>query len=442
MRKRAAVLAAPVFAASLITVVSTAVMVAVPPAARAAAAHIAPSPFGQRPPSSAQPASSGQLASFGKLPVMGYNTWYQFGAGATESAVLQQAGFLVSSGLAAAGYDTVNLDDGWVASSRSSSGSLTPNTARFPHGIPWLASKVHALGLKFGIYEAIGTRTCQGLPGSGGTTASDNHYAQDARTFAGWGVDFVKIDECGGLPAGTTLSSLTRAFEEYGADLRKDNPNVVYSEELPIYELGQPGFTQAVQSSSAFASMWRVAADESTADPASETILGHLAADLHLHAFARPGHWNDLDMLVPGTPAAHPFGWSLTDEESQLSVWAEEASPLLISTNLATLTSAELAALKNPDIIAIDQSGSQAATSVTSGSIEAVLKPVDGGMAVLFVNLGTGTGSGTFTLSQLGINTAQASGYNVWRNETTIFSAAAVTLPAGQTETVVLKPVS
>jgi len=389
----------------------------------------------------AAPGTHAEAASFGQLPVMGYNTWYQFGAGVTESAVLKQADYLVSSGLAAAGYDTVNLDDGWLASSRASDGSLTWNTTKFPHGIPWLASQIHALGLKFGIYEAIGTRTCQGLPGSGGTTASDSHYAQDAATFAGWGVDFVKIDECGGLPSGTTLSSLTTAFEQYGADLRADNPNVVYSEELPIYELGQSSFTQAVESSSTFANMWRVAADESTADTASDTILSHLAADLHLHAMAGPGHWNDLDMLVPGTPAAHPFDWSLADEESQLSVWAEEASPLLISTDLTTLTTAELAALKNPDIIAIDQSGSQAPTAVTSGHIEAVVKSFDGGTAVLFANLGTGTGTGTFTLSQLGISTPEATGYNVWKNETTTFSGADVTLGAGQTETLVLKPV-
>jgi alpha-galactosidase len=414
-------------AASLIAAVAAAVPMAAP-AAQAA-------------PPMAVPAAQA-APPFGQLPVMGYNTWYQFGAGITQSEVLQQADFLVSSGLAAAGYDTVNLDDGWIASSRTSDGSLTWNTTKFPNGIPWLASQIHALGLKFGIYEAIGTRTCQDLPGSGGTTASDSHYAQDAQTFAAWGVDFVKIDECGGLPSGTTLSSLTTAFEQYGADLRAANPNVVYSEELPIYVLGQSGFTQAVQSSATFANMWRVAADESPSDSASDTILGHLAADLHLHALAGPGHWNDLDMLVPGTPVAHPFGWSLADEQSQLSVWAEEASPLLISTDLTTLTPDELAALKNPDIIAIDQSGSQPSTAITSGHIEAVIKNADGGTAVLFANLGTGTGTGNFTLSQLGIKTPTATGYNVWKNETTTFSGVNVTLPAGQTETVVIKPVS
>jgi alpha-galactosidase len=402
--------------AAMIAAMVTAVLLPVP------AAHAAP-PFGQ-------------------LPVMGYNTWYQFGAGLTESAVLKQAQYLVSSGLAAAGYNTMNLDDGWMAASRTADGSLTWNTSKFPDGIPSLAKQIHAMGLKFGIYEAIGTRTCQGLPGSGGTTAADGHYEQDAKTFAAWGVDFVKIDECGGLPSGTTLDSLTASFKQYGDDLRAANPDVVYSEELPVYELGQPDFTQAVQSSSTFANMWRVAADESTADSATTTILGHLAADLHLHGFAGPGHWNDLDALLTGTPAAHPFGWSLADQQSQLSVWAEEASPLLISSDLTTLTPDELAALKNPHIIAIDQSGTQAATSVMSGNVEAVYKKADGGTAVLFANLGTTATSGTFTLAQLGISASTATGYNVWKNHTTTFNGVNITLAAGETEMLVIKPVS
>jgi hypothetical protein len=74
--------------------------------------------------------------------------------------------------------------------------------------------------------------------------------------------------------------------------------------------------------------------------------------------------------------------------------------------------------------------------------MEAVIKPADGGTAVLFANLGTGTGTGTFTLSQLGISAPQASGYNIWKNQTTTFSGVTITLPAGQTETLVIKPVS
>lgn len=104
--------------------------------------------------------------------------------------------------------------------------------------------------------------------------------------------------------------------------------------------------------------------------PADQIHALGLAADLHPHAFAGPGHWNDLDLLVPGTPAAHPFDRSLTDEQRQLSLWAEEAGPLLISTDLTTLIPAEQTALKTPDIIAIDQSGSPPSTAVTSRQAE------------------------------------------------------------------------
>src|ERR1700733_9515829 len=80
-------------------------------------------------------------------PVMGYNTWYQFRTSITESEVVRQAQLLVSSGLASAGYNCVNLDDGWMAAERSDDGELTGDAAKFPHGIRWLADQIHALGL-------------------------------------------------------------------------------------------------------------------------------------------------------------------------------------------------------------------------------------------------------------------------------------------------------
>ena len=79
-------------------------------------------------------------------PVMGYNTWYQFRTGITEAEVVRQAQLLVSSGLAAAGYNCVNLDDGWMAAQRAANGELTWDAAKFPRGLPWLAGQIHALG--------------------------------------------------------------------------------------------------------------------------------------------------------------------------------------------------------------------------------------------------------------------------------------------------------
>jgi alpha-galactosidase len=360
-------------------------------------------------------------------PVMGYNTWYQFRTGITESEVVRQAELMVSSGLATAGYQCVNLDDGWMAGERTAEEELTGDAAKFPHGIGWLADRIHALGLRFGVYTAIGARTCQSLPGSWG------HYDQDAETFASWGVDFVKVDDCGGLPPSTSVGALTEHFRQFGECLRQYNPEVVYSQELPIHQIGKSSFRPAVRASAEFAHMWRVAHDEYplSHESASPMILGHLAAVVDLHPFAGPGHWNDLDMVAPGFPAS---GWTLADLRNQLSVWAMEASPLLISADIGALPPAALAALKNPHVIAIDQSGEQCSTVIMNGQIEALMKPdPEGGIAVLFVNLGTGAATGHFSLSQLGITSARASRHDVWTGETTTISEVSVTLEAGQT---------
>jgi alpha-galactosidase len=359
-------------------------------------------------------------------PVMGYNTWYQFRTGITEAVVIRQAELLVSSGLAAAGYRCVNLDDGWMAAERAASGELAGDPVKFPRGMAWLAGQVHALGLRFGLYTAIGTRTCQNLP------ASWDHYDQDAATFASWGTDFVKVDDCGGLPPGTTAAALTDHFREFGACLRRHNPDVVYSQELPIHQIGKPSFLPAVRASARFAHMWRVAHDENPLDSASPMILSHLSAVLPLHSFAGPGHWNDLDMVAPKYPAS---GWTLADLRSQLSVWAMEASPLLISADIGALPPDALAALKNPHMIALDQSGAQCSTMTASGPVTALMKPDPaGGTAVLFVNLGTGPSTGRFPLAQLGITSARASGRDVWTGATAAFDGeASVTLEEGQT---------
>jgi len=286
------------------------------------------------------------------------------------------------------------------------------------------------MGLMFGIYEAIGKRTCQHYPGSWG------HYAQDAKTFAQWGVNFVKIDECGGLPASTSMDALTEEFRSYGSDLRSGIPSVVYSEELPIHSIGKPGFLSTVRSSSGFARMWRVAPDEYPLDKVGPMILGHLADDLHLSVFAGPGHWNDLDMVAPDMPAS---GWSRADLQSQLSVWAEEASPLLISADLSKLNSGELADLKNPNMIAIDQSGSQASTAVMSGTMEAVVKSADGGTAVLLVNLGRKAVTGRFSLAQLKVAARTARVENVWTGSTHPVGELVYKLPPWHTALLVLK---
>jgi alpha-galactosidase len=363
---------------------------------------------------------------------MGYNTWYEMGTGLSETAVLAQAQLMASDGLQARGYNTITLDAGWEAPGRTgvvaSTAGLTWDTTKFPHGIPWLASQLHALGFKFGIYTTIGATGCgAGIPGSYG------HYSQDAATFASWGVNFVKVDDCKGLPAGTTFAQETALFKQFGAYIEADG--MTYSEELPVLQpVGSASYETAVAASSVWAGMWRVAPDEHWNDSATYTILGHLADDLNLHGYAYPGHWNDLDMLVPGVVDGHPFGWTLADEQSQLSVWAMEASPLFLSTNIAKLTAPELTALENPDMISIDQSGAQAPLSVLNGSIQAVVKGADGGMAVMLVNNGTKAAHGAFTLAQLHVRGTHLPYKNIWTGLGGTLSGVSVSLPPGATE--------
>src|SRR5436190_8736079 len=120
-----------------------------------------------------------------RTPPMGWNPWYRFQCDVNEALIRQTARAMVSSGMKAAGYRYVNLDDCWMARARDASGSLVPDPAKFPSGIRALADYVHRRGLRFGIYADMGAATCAEFPGSRG------HFDQDARTFAAWGVDYL-----------------------------------------------------------------------------------------------------------------------------------------------------------------------------------------------------------------------------------------------------------
>jgi alpha-galactosidase len=125
-----------------------------------------------------------------RTPPMGWNDWNAFGCNVTEQLVKQTADYLVSSGLKDAGYQYVNIDDCWMTSARNSAGQLVPDPVKFPDGISGTAAYVHSKGLKLGIYESAGTATCQGYPGS------LDHEQTDANSFAAWGVDYLKYDNC------------------------------------------------------------------------------------------------------------------------------------------------------------------------------------------------------------------------------------------------------
>jgi alpha-galactosidase len=139
-----------------------------------------------------------------QTPPMGWNDWNAYGCNVSETLVKQTADKIVSSGLAAAGYQYVNIDDCWMQSSRDANGNLQPDFSKFPDGISGTAAYVHSKGLKLGIYEDAGTATCAGYPGSLG------HETQDAQSFASWGVDYLKYDNCNNNGSTTTQQYICR----------------------------------------------------------------------------------------------------------------------------------------------------------------------------------------------------------------------------------------
>jgi len=374
--------------------------VAAPAASAAPARPAAPA---SRSASKVQQSASQSYNGLALTPPMGWNDWYEYGCNVTQAEVLANARALVSSGLAKLGYKYVNLDDCWMAPTRAADGQLQADPTRFPNGIKWLAAQIHHMGLKLGLYESFGTRTCKGNPGSYG------NYQQDADTFASWGVDFLKFDYCG-PPSGLTSAEAEADYQQMSQDLIATGRHIVFSEELPIgadnANPANANYLPYVAFSSKIANMWRVAPDLTTSF--DSTIFGHLANDLPLASYAHPGAWNDLDMLATGNTT---FNWTVQQEETQMSIWAELASPLLDSSDLTSMTPATKQILGNKAAIAVDQDplGRQGQLVSQQNGVDIVAKPLaDGDVAVLLANTSSVPEHASTTAAAVGLGSAAA----------------------------------
>ncbi len=310
-------------------------------------------------------------------PPMGWNDWYSVYCGVSAQLIEQTAQEMVADGMKAAGYDYVNIDDCWMAGSRDAAGNLVADPTRFPDGIRPVADYVHSLGLKLGIYEDAGTTTCAGYPGSFG------HEAQDAATFAAWGVDFVKYDRCNipyaDFPGQSEQQVQQTLYARMSDALRATGRPIVFSMCNPDpgddpWEYGAP-----------IANLWRTATD---IQDNFGSILANFEATVGHFGKAGPGAWNDPDLLQIGNG-----GSSTLEYTTEFSLWAEMAAPLIASTNLATLTHAELAIYENPNVIAVDQDplGRPGVPIASANGLWVLTKPLSGGgRAVLLFNA-TGT---------------------------------------------------
>lgn len=317
------------------------------------------------------------LSNIASTPPMGWNSWNHFGAAVTENDVRAAADALVANGMRDVGYRYVILDDGWQGS-RDQSGEMQPNK-RFPD-IKALVDYVHSKGLLFGLYSSPGPKTCAGFEGSFG------YEEQDARTYAGWGVDYLKYDLCGfrqfmrepsGEERATAPELMEQAYIKMHKALLKTGRPIVYS-------LCQYGWNRVWQwGAGVGGNLWRTTEDISdTYDRMS--LIGFQQAGL-AH-FAGKGHWNDPDMLEIGNG-----GMNGDESRVEMSLWALLAAPLLAGNDLSHMSAETFSILSNREVVAVDQDplGIQGDRVTAEGPLEIWAKPLEhGAKAVGLFNRG------------------------------------------------------
>ena len=349
-------------------------------------------------------------------PPMGFNNWNTTQCGNTfnETMIKSIADLFVSKGLKDAGYQYVNIDDCWAKTSRNSKGELEPDPARFPNGIKALADYVHSKGLKFGIYTSAGTKTCNTAGFPGGL----DHEKTDANTFASWGVDYLKYDNCNnqGVDAQTRYKKMRDALAATGRP-------IVFS----ICEWGQ---NQPWTWAQSVGNLWRTTGDISDSYSKMVSIF---QKNLPLAQYAKPGAWNDPDMLEVGNGKMTP-----AEYRSHFSLWAIMAAPLLIGADLRKVSTENYATLLNKDVITIDQDslGVQGKQISASGNKYVLSKPLaNGDYAVALFNNNSSAQTITTSASAIGIGTS--SSYNLkdlWSKSTrSTTGTISVSVPAHET---------
>ncbi|WP_405700127.1 ricin-type beta-trefoil lectin domain protein [Streptomyces sp. NBC_00069] len=368
-------------------------------------------------------------------PPMGWNNWAHYMCDIDEAKVVANADALVSRGLAAKGYDTVTVDDCWMTKSRDADGSLVVDTQKFPHGMAWLGEYLHDKGLKFGIYEDAGSLTCERHPGSGSPDGGGpDHYAQDARQFASWKVDYVKMDGCNlWVPPGKTKEQAYRdAYNAVAEGLRASGRAMVLSASAPAYfqqgEWGGSDWHKVLGWVGETGQLWREGKDikvYNAAAPATSrwsSVLGNYGYNRWLGRYAGPGNWNDPDFLIAGAP-----GLTEAESRSQVGLWAMMAAPFILSSDVSKLTPAGLAALGNTDLISLDQDpmGRQGAVLSANATFEVLARPLaNGDRAVAVLNRSGSTRDISVPLSDIGLYSCTVDAKDLWSGKSTEVSTS------------------
>ena len=350
-------------------------------------------------------------------PPMGWNSWNCFAGSVSAEKVKAAANEMVKKGLINHGWTYINIDDYWETKPgsndptlqgdpRDKDGFIIPNK-RFPD-MKELSSYIHSKGLKMGVYSSPGPLTC------GGCTASFGFEEKDAQKYGEWGVDYLKYDWCSYRGNTSLLTELMKPYTVMRNALNKVNRDIVYS--LCQYGMGnvwewghQVG-----------GNCWRTTGD---IEDTWESMSGNGFNQNWHEKYAKPGNWNDPDMLVVGMvgwgPSLHPTRLLPNEQYTHISLWCLLSAPLLIGCDMTQLDDFTLGLLTNDEVIEVNQDalGKQAARISKSGDLEIWAKDLeDGSKAVGLFNRGDKKAEITADLTLLGF-TGKSTIRDLWRQK-------------------------
>ncbi len=321
---------------------------------------------------------------------MGWNSWNYFGCNVSDAIIRNMADVMATNGMKAAGYQFINMDDCWQVS-RDDHGVIVADPVRFPYGIAALADYVHSKGLKLGVYSDHGLETCQGRP------AGYGYEYLDANTYASWGVDYLKYDNCN-LPSGDVpQADYTRMADA----LMNSGRPISFSICAWSFVSWMPGV----------GNLWRTTGD---INDSFASMLSNLGGNSPPAFLAGPGRWNDPDMLEVGNG-----GMTFTEDKAHFSLWCMVSAPLIMGNNLTNMSAQTLSILTNAELIAVDQdpAGEQAVALPNTSTNQIWVKPLGTDFttkAVALFNPNTNAAAITVIWTNIGLLPGNAAVRDLW----------------------------